>query len=398
MQSHQDPFTLLSPQLSEVRLSVLSLLESGHPALSEVAKYYFQHPSKQIRPLVVFLFSRATNGLGQQWDKKLWEATCAGGGKEELDKPLSPPEVLNDWNPLMPEVTTNFTLEFAFRPSEPHRYPVPDFRPTVVTIVSKPTLYSPTYILPTQMRLAEIVEMIHTASLLHDDVIDLSPLRRGFPSAPASFGNKLAVLGGNFVLGRATAALSRLGTCEGPGLLSYAVTNLVEGELLQMKIGTGDEAMGQDQLSKKDVWSVYLQKTYMKTSSLIAKCARAAAVLGGCQEDDIWQEIAYAYGRNLGMAFQVCYTLHFIQYPCSTYLGVSNELQLVDDILDYESASTALGKPSGADLRLGLATCPALYAWEEHPEMGMLIQRKFEKQGDVELVRMWSVSKVLQLN
>lgn len=69
----------------------------------------------------------------------------------------------------------------------------------------------------------------------------------------------------------------------------------------------------------------------------------------------------------------------------------------MDDILDYESASTALGKPSGADLQLGLATCPALYAWEEHPEMGNLIQRKFEKQGDVELVRtcvghLWEMS------
>jgi hexaprenyl-diphosphate synthase len=61
-------------------------------------------------------------------------------------------------------------------------------------------------------------------------------------------------------------------------------------------------------------------------------------------------------------------------------------LQLVDDVLDYESASATLGKPGGADLSLGLATGPALYAWEEHPEMGMLIQRKFKEAGDVEKV------------
>jgi hexaprenyl-diphosphate synthase len=59
---------------------------------------------------------------------------------------------------------------------------------------------------------------------------------------------------------------------------------------------------------------------------------------------------------------------------------------LVDDVLDYESGEAALGKPGGADLKLGLATGPALYAWEEHPEMGALIARKFEKEGDVELV------------
>ena len=64
--------------------------------------------------------------------------------------------------------------------------------------------------------------------------------------------------------------------------------------------------------------------------------------------------------------------------------GVAHGFQLVDDILDYDSQSGALGKPGGADLQLGLATGPALYAWEEHPEMGELIQRKFEKPGDVE--------------
>jgi len=307
MQSPQDPFKLLSPQLSEVRVSVLSLLESGHPALSEVAGYYFQHPSKQIRPLIVFLFSRATNGLGRQWDKKLWEATCvgAGGRKEELDKPLSRPEVLSDWNAQMPELATNFNMEFPFSAGKPHRAPVPDYQPTVV-----PSLFSPVYILPTQMRLAEIVEMVHTASLLHDDVIDASPLRRGFPSAPVAFGNKLAVLGGTFVLGRATTALSRLKACEGTQLFADAVSDLVEGELLQMKevkVVKGYEAGIQyhDQESRREAWSVYLQKTYMKTASLIAMSATAAAILGGCQEGDIWQEIAYAYGRNLGMAFQL---------------------------------------------------------------------------------------------
>ncbi|EDQ98458.1 uncharacterized protein LACBIDRAFT_335947 [Laccaria bicolor S238N-H82] len=189
--------------------------------------------------------------------------------------------------------------------------------------------------------------MLHTASLLHDDVIDASPLRRGAPSAPSKFGSKLSVLGGNFILGRASTALARLGDAEVTQLIASVISNLVEGEILQMR-----------------------DKTYLKTASLMAKGARSAVVLGGCEEGEVWKDIAYAYGRNVGIAFQ-----------------------LIDDILDYESTSTpgsadlTLGKPGGADLQLGLATGPALYAWEEFPEMGELIGRKFEGPGDVEMAR-----------
>jgi len=96
----------------------------------------------------------------------------------------------------------------------------------------------------------------------------------------------------------------------------------------------------------------------------MAKGARAAVILGGVREGEIWKEVAYAYGRNVGIAFQ-----------------------LIDDVLDYEEGEATLGKPGGADLKLGLTTAPALYAWEEHEAMGPLIKRKFEKKGDVELAR-----------
>ncbi|THG96942.1 hypothetical protein EW026_g4974 [Hermanssonia centrifuga] len=192
------------------------------------------------------------------------------------------------------------------------------------------------------MRLAQIVEMIHVASLLHDDVIDKSPLRRGAVSAPAAFGNKLSVLAGDFLLGRTSAALSRLGENEVVELIASVIANLVEGEILQLK------AMHGEDLDRESD----------------GQGARAAVVLGGCKEGELWKEIAYAYGRNLGIAFQ-----------------------LVDDILDYEAGEGTLGKPGGADLRLGLATGPALFAWEEHPELGPLIERKFKQEGDVELAR-----------
>jgi len=206
--------------------------------------------------------------------------------------------------------------------------------------------------------------MVHTASLLHDDVVDGASLRRVSPSAPAAFGNKLSVSAGTFIVGRASAAMSRLGDLEATDLIACVLSNLVDGEILQLqKLKTLNDGQVMTK-TKEDAWNSYLQKTYLKTASLMAKGARASVVLGGCKDGDIIKEIAYAYGRNLGMAFQ-----------------------LVDDVLDYESASSTLGKPGGADLQLGLATGPALYAWEEHPELGELMQRKFQKQGDVERAR-----------
>lgn len=106
----------------------------------------------------------------------------------------------------------------------------------------------------------------------------------------------------------------------------------------------------------------YLHKTYLKTASLMSKSCRAAAVLSGAQDDVI--ENCYSFGRNLGLCFQI-----------------------VDDMLDYTSSDKAIGKPSQADLKLGLATAPILYAWKEEPALGELIGRKFSQPGDVEIAR-----------
>ncbi|KAF8642458.1 hypothetical protein AX16_009459 [Volvariella volvacea WC 439] len=391
-----DPFALTGPTLASLRTSILPILTSGHPALSELTSYYFLHPSKQIRPLIIVLLSLATNGLGSRWETKYWQSqtTGAGGKEEELDWPLTRTDVLNDWNPERPKNVTGkwedgFTIgQPVHERLRPHTPPARPSSPS-----SAPTPFTPSTVLPSQLRLAQIVELVHAASLLHDDVIDASPLRRGAPSAPAAFGNKLSVLGGNFVLGRASAALSRLGDPEVTELIASVISNLVEGEILQMRDvivgngnGNGEAGLAATALSStekqtiqkdvsesmtsvtpdkiRDAWNIYIQKTYLKTASLMAKGARAAVALGGCVEGEIHREIAYAYGRNLGIAFQ-----------------------LVDDVLDYASPSDTLGKPGGADLQLGLATGPALYAWEEHPEMGELIARKFEGDGDVEKAR-----------
>jgi hexaprenyl-diphosphate synthase len=285
----------------------MGMLGSSHPGLTEIASYYFLHPSKQLRPLLVLLWSQATNGLGHDWRLKSWavEREEVGGRGDELDRPLTRPDVLNDWNPNMPDHTASFESVFALRsPRPPSIRPIPP--PELLSPIEPRQVASSLSILSTQMRLAQIVEMIHVASLLHDDVIDESPLRRGAASAPAAFGNKFSILGGDFLLGRASAALSRLDSVEVVELISSVVANLVEGEILQMKAVHGrDESERVRPALGKENWNIYLRKTYLKTASLMAKGARAAVVLGGCREGEIWKEVAYAYGRNLGIAFQV---------------------------------------------------------------------------------------------
>lgn len=245
---------------------------------------------------------------------KRWHADCegAGGRAEELDMPLTRAEVLNDWNPNMPDHTASFDVAFAVR--APQR-PVPPPLPHPIFKERAPALAG--QILPTQTRLAQIVEMIHVASLLHDDVLDESPLRRAAPSAPMQYGNKLTVLAGDFLLGRASASLSRLGEYEVVELIASVIANLVEGEILQIKDVHGGlralegvprtpvHSSAEGARVRREDWCIYLKKSYLKTASLMAKGARAAVVLGGVREGEVWKEVAYAYGRNIGIAFQV---------------------------------------------------------------------------------------------
>ncbi|CAI4217543.1 unnamed protein product [Parascedosporium putredinis] len=195
---------------------------------------------------------------------------------------------------------------------------------------------------PAQRRLAEITETIHTASLLHDD-----------------FGNKMAVLGGDFLLARASVSLARLRHPEVIELLATVIANLVEGEFMQLR---NTEAGERDPVWTEDALTYYLEKTYLKTASLISKSCRATAILGGADAATV--DAAYAYGKNLGLAFQ-----------------------LVDDMLDYTISGKDLGKPAGADLELGLATAPLLFAWKVNPELGALVGRKFAEEGDVARAR-----------
>jgi hexaprenyl-diphosphate synthase len=154
--------------------------------------------------------------------------------------------------------------------------------------------------------LAEITEMIHTASLLHDDVIDQSMIRRSQPSANAEYGNKMAILAGDFLLARASLALARLRNPEVVELLATVISNLVEGEFMQLRNsprgGSWFELRDREK-EWNEKFDYYMKKTYMKTASLIAKSCEASTILSHCPKHIT--EAAFHYGHNLGLAFQV---------------------------------------------------------------------------------------------
>ncbi|KAI9032292.1 hypothetical protein DFJ74DRAFT_628619 [Hyaloraphidium curvatum] len=319
-----DPARLLGADLAVIAAQIRRLLGSGHPVLNTVSAYYFNAQGKHVRPLIVLLMSMATSVAPKARRAQPLD-------EDAIDRPLAPGRVrYPPPAPDAPDASPLLLADAAADPARPH-------------------------ILPAQKRLAEITEMIHTASLLHDDVIDESPTRRAQPSANAAFGNKMAVLAGDFLLARASVALARLRDVEVVELLATVISNLVEGEFMQLRNSQAADAEGR----AMDRFEYYLEKTYLKTASLIAKSCRAAAVLGGCTAEVVEQ--AYEYGRSAGLAFQI-----------------------VDDMLDFVSTSEALGKPKGADLNLGLATAPVLYAAEEFPQLNELIERKFSHEGDVD--------------
>lgn len=307
-----DPLAAIYGEISDLKSSLFRLLGSSHPSLDTMAKYYFHTEGKHLRPLLVLLMSQATNGIAGDG----WQRAVAESQRNNVDDSLtSEGGVLNDWNPEMsgPEsqaVRRMFADPFRIpdnndNSSSPSRQPLPAQLPPKVDLLhtSTPSSDSPS-ILPTQRRLASITEMIHVASLLHDDVIDTSPTRRGQPSAPSAFGNKLSILSGDFLLGRASVALARLGDREVVELLATVIANLVEGEVMQLRATSEPETT-----PTPKGFEDYMRKTYLKTASLMAKSARAAVILGGCgqggSEAEWVKDVAYGYGRNLGIAFQV---------------------------------------------------------------------------------------------
>ncbi|CAH0702923.1 unnamed protein product [Spodoptera exigua] len=226
-------------------------------------------------------------------------------------------------------------------------------RPMVAILMARAVNYhvygENSALLPSQRQVAMISEMIHSASLIHDDVIDQSDFRRGKPSVNVLWNHKKVAMAGDFILAVASMMIARLRSDDVTLVLSQVVTDLVQGEFMQL--GSKE--------TENERFAHYLTKTYRKTASLIANSVKAVALLSGADESTC--ELAFQYGRNLGLSFQ-----------------------LVDDLLDFVSSAQAMGKPTAADLKLGLATAPVLFACEKYPELNPMIMRRFQEPGDVE--------------
>src|SRR6186713_3675353 len=186
--------------------------------------------------------------------------------------------------------------------------------------------------------LAATVEFIHTATLLHDDVVDESSLRRGRDTANAVFGNAASVLVGDFLYSRAFQMMVSVNNLRVLDVLADATNVIAEGEVLQL-MNMHDPDVAVDD---------YLRVIRFKTAKLFEASARLGAVLA--EADSGVEEACAAYGRSLGTAFQ-----------------------LVDDLLDYEGATAELGKNVGDDLREGKPTLPLLIAMSR----GSAGQREF---------------------
>ena len=197
-------------------------------------------------------------------------------------------------------------------------------------------------------KLAAAVEFIHTATLLHDDVVDESTLRRGRKTANAEFGNAASVLVGDFLYSRAFQMMVGVGRIRVLEVLADATNVIAEGEVLQLM------NMHDPDVSVDD----YLRVIRFKTAKLFEASARLGAVLA--QAEPRVEEACAAYGRSLGTAFQ-----------------------LVDDLLDYEGATEQLGKNVGNDLREGKPTLPLLIAMERGTAEQRVLLRGAIEQGEV---------------
>lgn len=199
-------------------------------------------------------------------------------------------------------------------------------RPLTVLLAARACGYQEISHIPT----AAIIEFIHTATLLHDDVVDDSGLRRGQQTANQVFGNEASVLVGDFLYSRAFQMMVELGNMEILDILANATNTIAGGEVLQLMNCNNPDITEAD----------YLEVIYRKTAKLFEAGAQCGAILAELGQET--EQHMVRYGRHLGLAFQ-----------------------LVDDALDYEATTEELGKNIGDDLAEGKPTLPLIYAMDQ---------------------------------
>jgi octaprenyl-diphosphate synthase len=205
------------------------------------------------------------------------------------------------------------------------------------------------------IRLAAAVEFMHTATLLHDDVVDESDLRRGKPSARKVWGNEASVLVGDFLLGQAFRMMVEVGSLPCLDVLSTAAAVIAEGEVMQLAAAKNTATTEDD----------YLAVIRSKTAALFAAAAEVGPLLA--ETDEAQRRACRSYGMNLGVAFQ-----------------------LIDDALDYGGSGAKLGKNVGDDFREGKITLPVVLAFRRGSDEERVFWKSALEQGqndDVQLAR-----------
>ena len=221
-------------------------------------------------------------------------------------------------------------------------------RPSIILLVAKATSKQQK-LTNEHRRLAEITEIIHTASLLHDDVIDDCNQRRGAGTVNSKFSNKIAVLAGDFLFAQSSWYLANLNNLEVVKIISKIITDFAEGEV-QQALTNFDTSISINN---------YINKSFHKTASLLASSCKASAIIS--KTSPYIQNQFYSYGKHLGLAFQI-----------------------IDDILDVTGTYETMGKLPGSDLKNGNLTAPLLFSLKESPYLYELIEREFEREGDIE--------------
>ena len=199
--------------------------------------------------------------------------------------------------------------------------------------------------------LAELTELIHTASLVHDDIIDESKLRRGRETINSLWNDKVSVITGDFLFAEASIRLGELENTTIVKIYAKVLSDLCDGEIDQFA----------SRFNTNITWDYYIQKSNTKTASLFAACCKSAAILNKQSEHVIEQ--ANLFGKYLGIAFQI-----------------------IDDTLDFTSNAKEIGKEVGSDLSQGTITAPTIYALHSNDErskqLKLLIESRFTNKDD----------------
>ena len=196
------------------------------------------------------------------------------------------------------------------------------------------------------IKLATSVEFMHTATLLHDDVVDESDLRRGKSTARMIWGNQASVLVGDFLLGQAFRMMVEVGSLEALDVLSGAAAIIAEGEVLQLSVSKNMETTEDD----------YLSVIRAKTAALFSAAAEVGPIIAGASKAE--RDALRSYGTNLGLAFQ-----------------------LVDDVLDYNGHAQNLGKNVGDDFREGKITLPVVLSYRRGTDADRAFWRSAIEEG-----------------